>query len=125
MKNITVTALSAASILGVASASFAAATHHDYLSAVAAYKPAQGFNSTVATKQFAGYFTRGQDACDVTVMIAEAGDEELRVKPVKVSFGIPAAGRSELMTDNGQVLALACTADADLLKVAMLSPRVM
>ncbi|MBV9637019.1 MAG: hypothetical protein JOZ40_20535 [Methylobacteriaceae bacterium] len=90
------------------------------LGSVATYKPMQGFNHVVDDTRFVGYFLTKDDACSVTVMIAVADDEELKTPPHRVQIEIPAANRSEIAVGNGDALGIACTVDADLLKIVPL-----
>jgi hypothetical protein len=100
-----------------------AATHAEHLASVATYRPMQGFNHVVGTKRFVGYFLPSKDVCSVTVMLAIADDERLATPPQRIQIEIPAAGRSEVAADGGDALGIACTVDADAIKVAPLHAR--
>ncbi len=95
-----------------------AGNHEDYLASVASYKPMAGFNHVVGPTRFVGYFLRVPGMCRVTVFKATADDEALIVPPERVEIDIAAAGRTELAVGDGSALAVACTADADLIKIA-------
>jgi hypothetical protein len=99
-----------------------AGTHEDYLASVATYKPMAGFNQVVGPTRFVGYFLRVPDMCRVTVFKAAADDEALIVPPERVEIDIAAAGRTELAVGDGSALAIACTVDADLIKIAPQRP---
>ena len=93
-------------------------THAAYLASVASYKPMAGFNQVVGPTRFVGYFLQAPDMCRVTVFMAAADDESLMVAPQRLEIDIAAAGRSELPGGDGSALAIACTADADAIKIA-------
>jgi len=93
-------------------------THATYLASVATYKPMAGFNHVVGTTRFVGYFLQSPDACRVTVFEAAAFDEALTSPVRRIDIDIPAAGRSAFDTGDGSALAIACTADADAIKIA-------
>jgi hypothetical protein len=93
-------------------------THAGYLASVATYKPMAGFNHVVGTTRFIGYFLQSSDACKVTVFEAAAFDEALISPPRRMDLDIPAGGRSAFDTGDGSALAIACTADADAIKIA-------
>jgi hypothetical protein len=95
-----------------------AATHSEYLASVATYRPMAGFNHVVGTTRFVGYFLQSPGACKVTVFEAAAYDEALVTPPRRVDIVIPAGGRSEFDAGDGSALAIACTADADAIKIA-------
>jgi len=92
--------------------------HWAYLASVATYKPMAGFNHVVGPTRFVGYFLPRPDRCLVTVFEAGAHDEALVTAPRKFDIDIAAGGRSELDAGDGSALAIACTADADLIKIA-------
>jgi hypothetical protein len=72
----------------------------------------------VGTTRFVGYFLAAPDRCRVTVFTAAADDEALIAPPRRIVIDIEASGRSELPAGDGSALAIACTADADAIKVA-------
>ncbi len=74
-----------------------------------------GFNHVVGPTRFVGYFLQRPGLCEVTVFTAGADDEAL-VSPPEID--IAAAERSELPAGDGSALAIACTADADAIKIA-------
>ena len=92
--------------------------HWAYLASVATYKPMAGFNHVVGPTRFVGYFLSRPDRCLVTVFEAGADDEALIAPPRKFDIDIAAGGRSELDAGDSSALAIACTADADMIKIA-------
>ena len=92
--------------------------HRAYLASVSTYKPIAGFNHVVGLTRFVGYFREAADHCLVTVFQAAANDEALLTPPRRVEIDIEAGGRSELDAGDGSALAIACTADADAIKIA-------
>jgi hypothetical protein len=97
-------------------------THAAYLASVSTYKPMAGFNHVVGPTRFVGYFLQAPGLCRVTVFKAAADDETLVSPPERVKIDIVAAGRSELAAGDGSALAIACTADADAIKIAPQHP---
>jgi hypothetical protein len=97
-------------------------THAAYLASVSTYKPMAGFNHVVGPTRFVGYFLQAPGLCRVTVFKAGADDEALVSPPERVEIDIAAAGRSELAAGDGSALAIACTADADAIKIAPQHP---
>jgi hypothetical protein len=93
-------------------------THVAYLASVSTYKPMAGFNHVVGPTRFAGYLLQRPGLCEVTVLTAAADDEALVSPPERMKIDIAAAGRSELPAGDGSALAIACTADADAIKIA-------
>ena len=111
-------ALAAVMIMGVAAAEAAENNHWEYLASVATYKPMAGFNHVVGPTRFVGYFLPGPNLCRVTIFQAGANDEALVVPPHRIAIDIQAAGRVEFPAGDGSALAIACTADADVIKIA-------
>ncbi len=111
-------------IFGIGAATFASSaiaaadTHAEYLRLVAAYRPMAAFNHVVGDMRFVGYFLSGPDRCDVTVFQAHADDEALTTPPRRYELQIAAGGRSEIEAGPGSAIAIACTADADAIKIA-------
>jgi hypothetical protein len=97
-------------------------THAAYLASVSTYKPMAGFNHVVGPTRFVGYFLQAPGLCRVTVFKAGADDEALISPPERVEIDIAAAGRRELAAGDGSALAVACTADADAIKIAPQHP---
>ena len=97
--------------------------HAGYVASVATYKPIQAFSHVVGSRHFVGYFVTAKDACAVTVINAAADDDRLIETPQRQTIVIPAADRTEVKADHGKALGIACTADADAIKVAPLEPR--
>jgi hypothetical protein len=77
-----------------------------------------GFNHVVGSTRFVGYFLQQGGLCHVTVFKAAADDEALISPPERMQIDIAATGRSELAAGDGSALAIACTADADAIKIA-------
>jgi hypothetical protein len=101
------------------SSAFADAGNHALqMSMVSTYKPMAGFIQVVGDTRFVGYFLAGPDRCDVTVLQARADDEALAAAPRRTEISIAAGGRSELDAGPNSALAIACTIDADAIKVA-------
>src|SRR5579871_747414 len=92
--------------------------HAAYLGSVSTYKPMAGFNHVIGPTRFVGYFLSGPDRCRVTVITAAADDEELVQAPRRIEFDLAAGGRNEIPAGEGSALAIACTADADEIKLA-------
>jgi hypothetical protein len=92
--------------------------HWAYLQSVSTYRPMAGFNHVVGPTRFVGYFLSGPDRCRVTVFTAAADDEALVQPPRRIEFDLAAGGRNEIPAGDGSALAIACTADADAIKVA-------
>jgi hypothetical protein len=111
--------LSAALISSQLAPAVAAETGHwAYLQSVSTYKPTAGFNHIVGPIRFVGYFVSAPDGCRVTVFTAGADDEALVQPPRRIEFDLPAGSRNEIPAGEGSALAIACTADADAIKVA-------
>jgi hypothetical protein len=70
------------------------------------------------TDALVGYLLQRPGLCEVTVLTAAADDEALVSPPERMKIDIAAAGRSELPAGDGSALAIACTADADAIKIA-------
>jgi hypothetical protein len=96
--------------------------HAAYLASVSTYKPMAGFNHVVGPTRFVGYFLQAPGLCRVTVFKAGADDEAQVSPPERVKIDIAAAGRSELAAGDGSALAIACTVDADAIKIAPQHP---
>jgi hypothetical protein len=104
--------------MGVAAAEAAENNHSAYLASVATYKPMAGFNHVVGQTRFVGYFLPDRNVCRVTLFEAAADDETLAVPPRRIAVDIEAGGRAEFPAGDGSALAIACTADADVIKIA-------
>ena len=105
------------------SAPVGAETHANYMKQVATYKAMSGFNHVVGSERFVGYFLAGPERCDVTVLQARADDEALIIAPRRIVMQIAAGSRSELDAGFGAALAIACTVDADAIRIAPQSKR--
>ena len=95
-----------------------AGNHDAYQASVSTYKPMAGFNHVVGPTRFVGYFLQAPATCRVTVFKAAAADESLVTPPERIELYIAAADRRELAAGDGSALAIACTADADAIKIA-------
>ncbi len=98
-------------------------SHAGYVASVATYKPIQGFNYNVGSRQFVGYFVAAKDGCAVTVINAAADDDRLIETPQRQTITIAAGDRTEVRADHGKALGIACTADADAIKVVPLEDK--
>ncbi len=96
--------------------------HWAYLASVSTYKPLAGFNHVVGPTRFVGYFLSRPDRCRVTVFAAGADDEALITPPRRIDIDIEAGGGNELPAGDGSALAIACTAEAEAIKLAPQSP---
>ncbi len=114
MKTLTVAAAFALALASTASAT----DHAQLMRQVRSFKPMAGFNVVIGGARFVGYFTPGPGRCDVTVFQAAADDEALSVAPRRMVLQIAAGGRNELDAGPDAALAIACTGDADALKLA-------
>jgi hypothetical protein len=114
MKTVTSAAAFALAFASPASAM----VHAQLMRQVSSFKPMAGFNTTVGDIRFVGYFTTGSARCDVTVFEAAADDEALKVAPRRMVLQIAAGGRNEIDAGPDAALAIACTGDADALKLA-------
>jgi hypothetical protein len=106
--------IAAAALVSAATAQ----THAQYLASVASYKPMAAFDHEVGDVKFVGYFLAGPDRCDVTVVEARIDDSGLAFAPRHISLQIAAGGRSELPAGVDSSLAIACTAEADAIRIA-------
>ncbi len=61
----------------------------------------------------------------MTLVVSEKDDETLAVAPIRIAFAVPAADVAEIATGDGGAIRVACTADADQVKVATFAPRTM
>jgi len=113
-----------ASVLATVASLAGAASHRELLRTVSTYKPAVGFNHVVGGERFVGYFLAGPDRCDVTVFQAHADDDRLATPARRFVLEIAAGGRSEIDVGPDSALAIACTADADLIKIAPQAGRI-
>lgn len=93
-------------------------SHRAYLASVSTYKPMAGFVHVVGPTRFVGYFLATSHVCRVSVFTAAADDEVLATPPKRIDIDVKAADRAELPAGDGSALAIACTADADLIKIA-------
>lgn len=94
--------------------------HASYLAQVATYRSAQGFSAVVGDKRFTGFFIAKPGACRVTLIVSRADDEQLRQAPQRLEFALGAANVIQISAGGGQALGVACTAEADTVKVASL-----
>jgi hypothetical protein len=96
----------------------AAGGHADRLASVATYKPMAAFNHVIEGVRFNGYFLAGPERCEVTLFQTRVDDESLTSTPRRLVLPIAAGDRSEIGVDPDHALAIACTADADAIKIA-------
>jgi len=97
--------------------------HSALFASVATYRSMAGFNHVVGKARFVGYFRSAPDRCDLTVFQAVADDESLATPPRRFEFTIAAGGRAELDAGDGAALAIACTIDADSIRIAPENPQ--
>ncbi|BBE72611.1 hypothetical protein [Oharaeibacter diazotrophicus] len=119
----TVAALFAALLAGTAAV--AAAEMHPSVAGVHAYAPFAAISETAGSKHVVGWFESTGEACRMTLVVAERDDETLAVEPTRVAFTVAAADVAELATGAGSAIRVACTADADAVKVATFEPTAM
>lgn len=103
-------------VLTTIAGSNAGTIHPDW--GVTSYAPQMAISQTVGNWQVAGYFQRSDDACNMSLVVAVAGDEMLEVSPMRLSFAIAAADVIEFQADATNALRIACTEDAGEVKIA-------
>jgi hypothetical protein len=74
----------------------------------------------VAGKRFTGFFTSRHEACRVTLIVSDAGDEALVTAPQRLEFELGAAQVFSIAATAQEALGIACTVDADAIKVTKL-----
>lgn len=94
----------------------AAANHPAF--PVDSYKPYAGFSYVVEGKRMVGWFQTEGEACAVHVVLAEADDETLAVTPVRFVSDVAAGDVMHIEAGDG-ALSIACTIDADAIKVVV------
>jgi len=106
-------------------AAVAAADVHPSFDAVRSYAPFAAISENAGSKHVVGWFETTGEACRMTLVVAERGDETLAVEPTRVAFTVAAADVAELATGAGSAIRVACTADADAVKGATFEPKAM
>jgi hypothetical protein len=103
----------------LASSAFAVAEERaDSTQGVSTYKETAVFNHVVGDARFVGNFVAGPGRCDVTVFLTDADNAALTPPLRRFVLPIAAGARSELEVDPTSTLVIACTSDADEIKVA-------
>jgi hypothetical protein len=90
----------------------------DVTRAVSTYKETAVFNHVVGVTRFVGNFVAGPGRCDVTVF--QTGADNAALTPPMRRFVLPiaAGARGELGVGPKSALVIACTPDAEEIKVA-------
>ncbi len=84
----------------------------------AAVTPMAAFVEDIGGKQVVGYYLAQDEACAVTMMIAEVpGEAAAPTTAARVSFALPPTARATVESALGGRLALTCGADAGTLVV--------
>lgn len=115
MVKIALVAVAAASF--IASAADAAERHPATF--YKTYVERAAITHDVGTKHVVGYFQTGENACDMMLIVAESKDERQAVFPTRIVFKIAAAEVAELQVDERRAIRVACSEDAQLVKVAV------
>ena len=108
----------------VATTAVAGETHPAF-DAVHGYAPRAAISETAGDKQVVGYFETADTGCRMTLMMAEKDDETLAVTPVKLVFDVAAADVAEIQAGDRGALMVACSADADQVKIAAFGAAAM
>jgi len=107
-----------ATVAFLGSSAFAVAEEPgDSTHSVSTYKETAVFNHVVGDARFVGNFVAGPGRCDVTVF--QTGADNTALTPPLRRFVLPiaAGARSELEVGPKTSLVIACTSDADEIKV--------
>ncbi len=115
----------AALALTLVAGSALAADVHPALDGVHGYAPRAAISETAGAKHVAGYFETRGEACAMTLVVSEKDDETLEVAPIRIAFQVPAADVAEIATGEGSAIRVACTVDADQVKIATFPARSM
>lgn len=85
----------------------------------AVYNPIQSMSFIVGSKRASGYFTRGQDRCELTLMVAEAIDAETAPpqSAARLRVALLPGQMAGLDSEEGRSLELTCGPDAETLTV--------
>jgi hypothetical protein len=103
----------------LASPAFAVAEERaDSTHSVSTYKETAVFNHVVGDARFVGNFITGPGRCDVTMFLTGADNAALAPPLRRFVLPIAAGARSELEVGPKSTLVIACTSDADEIKVA-------
>lgn len=85
------------------------------------YRPIESISYVIGSKRAIGYFTRGRETCELTLMIAEAVDpvasDPLSAARVRVALS-PGEGAA-VDSEEGQSIDLTCGPDAETLLVRL------
>jgi hypothetical protein len=90
----------------------------DATHSVSTYKETAVFNHVVGDARFVGNFIAGPGRCDVTMFLTAADNAALTPPLRRFVLPIAAGARSELEVGPKSTLVIACTSDADEIKVA-------
>lgn len=112
------TKIAAALALSLLAGAASAAGTHPPMNAVDSFEPYAAISETAGGKHVVGWFETADGACRMNLLIAEKDDETLSVKPTKIVFAVAAADVAEIQTGDGAAMMVACTADADAVKIA-------
>jgi hypothetical protein len=85
---------------------------------VSTYKETAVFNQVVGDARFVGNFVAGPGRCDVTMFLTRADNAALTPPLRRFVLPIAAGTRSELEVGPKSTFVIACTSDADEIKVA-------
>jgi hypothetical protein len=89
----------------------------DVTQSVSTYKETAVFNQVVGDARFVGNFVAGPGRCDVTVFQTGADNTSLTPPLRRFVLPIAAGARGELGVGPKTALVIACTSDADEIKV--------
>lgn len=117
---IAAVALATGTALAATAAADGARSHDRHLAQTGTYRPIEGFSRVVAGKRFSGFFTSARGACSVSLIISQADDEGLRTPVQRMQFELSATQGVDISADQREALGMACSVDADALKVASL-----
>jgi hypothetical protein len=90
----------------------------DVTQGVSTYKETAVFNHVVGDARFVGNFITGPGRCDVTMFLTGADNAALTPPLRRFVLPIAAGARSEFEVGPKSTLVIACTSDADEIKVA-------
>jgi hypothetical protein len=85
---------------------------------VSTYKETAVFNHVVGDARFVGNFVAGPGRCDVTMFLTRADNAALTPPLRRFVLPIAAGARSEFEVGPKSTFVIACTSDADEIKVA-------
>jgi hypothetical protein len=90
----------------------------DVTQSVSTYKETAVFNQVVGDARFVGNFVAGPGRCDVTMFLTRADNAALTPPLRRFVLPIAAGARSEFEVGPKSTFVIACTSDADEIKVA-------